>query len=144
MPALTRRRDPDAHHEAWLIHFDGIHIGTIRMRSGVPGTVDQWGWTCGFYPASHRGVRADGTATSFDEARASFETAWRQLLTRATDADFEVHRRYRAREAWKHGMWDAGCKLPTQVADGRSRCFCGAEIGIADVEQHVNVAHMKA
>jgi hypothetical protein len=37
-------------------------------------------------------------------------------------------------------MWDAGLKLPTQVADGRSRCFCGAEIGIADVEQHADGA----
>jgi hypothetical protein len=27
-------------------------------------------------------------------------------------------------------MWEAGLKLPTQVADGRSRCFCGAEFGI--------------
>jgi hypothetical protein len=42
-----------------------------------------------------------------------------------------------AREACKHAMWDAGCKLPTQVADGYARCFRGAAIGIADVEQHV-------
>ena len=30
-------------------------------------------------------------------------------------------------------VWRVG--LPTQVADGRSTCFCGAAIGIADVEQ---------
>jgi hypothetical protein len=29
--ALTRRRDPDATREAWLIHFGDIHIG---MRHG--------------------------------------------------------------------------------------------------------------
>jgi hypothetical protein len=40
-------------------------------------------------------------------------------------------------------MWDQGCKLPTQVADGRSRCFCGTEIGIADVEPHVAAVHME-
>ena len=43
----------------------------------------------------------------------------------------------------KQAMWDAGLKLPTQVADGRSTCFCGAAIGIADVEQHVLAAHME-
>jgi len=40
-------------------------------------------------------------------------------------------------------MWDAGCRLPTQTADGRSRCFCGAEIGIADMGQHIYAAHME-
>ncbi len=25
-------------------------------------------------------------------------------------------------------MWDAGMKMPTQMPDLRSRCFCGAEI----------------
>jgi len=69
MSALTRRRDPDAHHETWLIHHGDVHIGTIRMRAGVPGSVDQWGWTCGFHPASHRGVSADGAAMSFGAAR---------------------------------------------------------------------------
>lgn len=39
-------------------------------------------------------------------------------------------------------MWDAGLKLPTQVADGRTTCFCGVEIGVADVESHVYAAHM--
>lgn len=32
-------------------------------------------------------------------------------------------------------MWGAGCKLPMQVTDGRSRCFSAAEISIADWEQ---------
>ena len=43
MSALTSRRDPDAHHKTWLIHHGDVHIGTIRMRAGVPGSVDQWG-----------------------------------------------------------------------------------------------------
>jgi hypothetical protein len=33
-------------------------------------------------------------------------------------------------------VWKAGFKLPTQLAGGRSTCFYGAEIGIADVEGH--------
>jgi hypothetical protein len=40
-------------------------------------------------------------------------------------------------------MWDAGLKLPTQVTDGRTICFCGTAIGVADFEQHVYAAHME-
>src|SRR5215471_696618 len=77
MPALTRHRDPAAHDETWLIHYGDIHVGTIRLRMGVPTNVDQWGWTIGFHPASLRGLRASGTAKGFDMARGAFETAWR-------------------------------------------------------------------
>ena len=59
MPVLTRRRDPDAQQETWLIHYGDTHIGTITLHAGVGG-VDRWAWSCAFYPASHRGVRADG------------------------------------------------------------------------------------
>jgi hypothetical protein len=142
MPALTRRRDPDAHHKAWLIHYGDIHIGTISMRSGVPGSVDQWSWVCSFYPASHRGVYADGTATSFDEACADFEAAWLRLLPEITEDDFDEYRRNRAWTAWLCAMFDSGCTLPTQVCDGRSRCFCGAVIGLRSMKQHVFTAHM--
>jgi hypothetical protein len=27
------------------------------------------------------------------------------------------------------------------MADGRSRCFCGAEITIADMDEHIYAAH---
>ena len=40
-------------------------------------------------------------------------------------------------------MWAAGLKLPTQAADGRSRRFCGAAIGVAFVEAHVLAGHME-
>jgi hypothetical protein len=58
-------------------------------------------------------------------------------MPQITESDFDECRRHRAREGWKHAMWDAGCKLPTQIADRRSRCFCGAEIDIAGVKRHV-------
>jgi hypothetical protein len=48
------------------------------------------------------------------------------------------HRRHQAFDVWKRSMWDTGCKLPTEMADGRSRCYCGAEIVIAGVEPHVS------
>jgi hypothetical protein len=142
MPALTRRRSRDTEKETWLIHYGDVHVGTISERAGVPSDADQWGWSCGFYPASHRGLRARGTAKSFDMARGAFETAWHWLLPKITQADFDEYRQYRAHEAWKHAMWEAGCKLPTETTDGRSRCFCGAEIDTAGVEQHVYAAHM--
>jgi hypothetical protein len=52
----------------------------------------------GFYPASHRGVRASGTAKSYDAARATFETAWHWLLPQLTEADFTEFRRQHAKE----------------------------------------------
>jgi hypothetical protein len=96
MPALTRRRDPDANQETWLIHYDDIRVGSIAMRTGVPIDKDQWGWSIGFYPASDRGLRASATAKSFDAARAAFDMAWQWLLPKFTEADFTAYRRHRA------------------------------------------------
>jgi hypothetical protein len=143
MPALTRRRDPDSSHEAWRIFYDDIHVGTIGMRSGNPPGADPWSWRCGFYPGSEPGEVATGTAESFEAARAAFEAAWRAFLARRNEADFDEYRRHRASDAWKRAMWDAGCKLPTQVASGNARCFCGAVIDIAGTPAHVYAAHME-
>ena len=82
------------------------------------------------------------SARTFDDARAAFEEAWHRLLPEITKKDFDEHRRYRALEAWKRAMWETGCKLPAQVTDGRSRCFCGAPIEIKNVERHVYAAHL--
>lgn len=43
----------------WLV---AVNRATIRWR--VPAA-----WSCGLYPTSHRGLRAEGTAKSFDKAR---------------------------------------------------------------------------
>ena len=45
MPQLTRRRDPDASQETWLIHYGDVRVGVITERV-TPG----WQWSCGFYP----------------------------------------------------------------------------------------------
>jgi hypothetical protein len=71
-----------------------------------------------------------GSAATFEQARAAFEAALNRLLPKLTAADFEEYRRDRAFHAWKYAMKDAGCTMPTATADGRSRCFCGAEIDI--------------
>jgi hypothetical protein len=48
MPALTRRRDPDARQETWLIHCCDLRIGTIAERVGNPTGSSHWQWSCGF------------------------------------------------------------------------------------------------
>jgi hypothetical protein len=143
MPSLTHRRDPDARHECWRVYYGDINVGTIGLRAGVPINVDQWSWSCGFFPLSHRGRRAAGTAKNFAQARADFEAAWQEYLPTCTDDDFTEHRRERAWTRWKYAMWEAGCKMPTQVPELRSRCFCGVEISVACGE-HVYASHMEA
>ncbi len=141
LATLTRRRYPER-PDCWHVYYGDVRAGTIAIRSGVPFDVDQWQWSCGFYPASHRGVAMDGTAVDFDQARAEFETAWRAIQPKINEADYQEHRRQRARTAWKYAMDEAGAKLPTEMASGLSKCFCGTEITIKDAPNHVRRAHM--
>ena len=69
------------------------------------------GWSCGFSPVIERGLRAQGTAATFEKARADFETAWLTFLPLCIDADFEAYRRQQAWTRWKYSMYDAGCML---------------------------------
>jgi hypothetical protein len=114
----------------------------IAIRAGVPVDVDQWGWDCGFYPRSHHGPQVQGTAETFEQARADFEAAWKEYLPKCSQADFDEYRRSVAWNSWKYAMWDKGCRMPMQSTDGRSRCFCGEPIDIAGSAQHVYAAHM--
>jgi hypothetical protein len=66
------------------------------------------------------------------------------FLARRSEGDFDEYRRHRASTAWMYAIRDAGCRLPTQTADGRSRCFCGAEITITDTDEHIQAAHMES
>lgn len=142
MTELTRRRDLNSTREAWRIYYGDVRVGSIGLRAGAPATAtEQWEWSCGFNPPAHLGTLA-GTAASFNHARAAFEKAWKTYLPKCKDADFDVWRRQQAIVRWKYAMWDAGCKLPTQMPDGRSRCFCGAEIEIRTVTDHIYTAHL--
>jgi hypothetical protein len=40
MPALTRRRDPDAH---WRVFREDVQVGTIGVHAGVPVDSNQSG-----------------------------------------------------------------------------------------------------
>ncbi len=138
---LTRRPSPHR-SDCWHVHYADVQVGTIAKRSGVPFDAPQWEWKCGFYPASHRRVSAEGTAVDFDEARAAFEQAWSAMQPKIAEADYHEHRLQRAHTAWKYAMHDAGAKLPTEMASGRSKCFCGAELTAETVSDHVLAAHM--
>jgi hypothetical protein len=140
MPALTRRRFPER-PDCWHVYYGDVHVGEIAIRPGVPVHVDQWGWNVGFYPLNHHGKSRGDTAETFEAARDAFEAAWRTYVPLCTEADFAEHRRQRAFTAWKYRMHDTGTPLPTQMAEGRSRCFCGATIDTAGVDRHIAEAH---
>jgi len=125
MPALTRRRSPDAPQETWLVYHGDVRVGSIAIRSGNPADTDPWGWSCGFYPGSHPREHQSGTAATFDQARAGFEAAWRVFLSNRTEADFQEWRDQRDRTARKYAMWEAGERLPSQRPTSIMRCACG-------------------
>lgn len=135
MTALTRRKDPDR-PDWWNIRAGDIDIGAIGRRPGVPVHVDQWEWSCGLHPNS-----AAGTSASFEAAREAFAAAWERIEPQIPAEAYAAHRHQRAFTAWKYAMFDSGLPMPTQLTSGRSKCFCGAEITIAGVDDHVAAAH---
>jgi hypothetical protein len=142
MPALTRRKDAER-PDWWRIYFGDISVGSIGKCAGVPLHVDQWEWSCGLTIGSNRGSVAVGTAASFDEAREAFGAAWATIEPQLAPEDFDAHRRQRAWTAWKYAMHDANLPLPTQLASGRARCFCGVEIDNRGMDDHVAAAHLE-
>jgi hypothetical protein len=123
MPQLTRRRYPER-PDCWHIYFGDVHVGTIAIRSGIPHDEDPWGWSCGFYPGSHPGECTNGSAATFDDARADFEAAWTVFLANRTEADFQAWRDQRDRTARKYAMRERGEK-PSQIPSSMMRCPCG-------------------
>ena len=65
MPELTRRRYPER-PDCWHVYVGDVHVGTIAIRTGCPVDVDQWEWSCGFYPGSRPGEHQYGTAETFE------------------------------------------------------------------------------
>ncbi|WOH53820.1 hypothetical protein [Bradyrhizobium sp. sBnM-33] len=117
MIELIRRRDPHR-PDRWKIYFGDVCIGDIGPRAGVPTTVDQLEWYCGFVPPAHRGVDAGGTAIDLHDARQKFEVAWRKLRTAFTDDDFAAYRYARAWTAWNRecGRTAASCRHKRRMA----------------------------
>jgi hypothetical protein len=65
-----------------MVYWRGA-AGVIALRTGMPP---------GFYPGAHPRECTDGTAATFDRARADFEKAWRLFLSNRTGADFQTWR----------------------------------------------------
>lgn len=124
MPALTRRRYPKR-PDCWHVFYGDVHVGTIAMRTGQPHDEDPWECRCGFYPGTEPGEDTNGTAATFEQARADFEMAWLVFSDRRSEADFQAWRDQRGFTTWKYRMHDTGTKLPTELASGQSHCFCG-------------------
>lgn len=138
MPALTRRRDPDRPN-CWHVYYGDVRVGTISRNPGI--AAEQWHWRCGFYPGCHAGEQRAGTADTFPEARSGFEKDWAIFSAKRTEADYQEWRDHQDWAAWKYRMHDRGMPLPTQMTDGRARCFCGTEITTADTSEHIRIAH---
>ena len=69
------RRDPEAPQETWLIHYGDVQVGVIAERVGNPTGTARWQWSYGFHPGSPPADHAQGTAETFDQARAAFAAA---------------------------------------------------------------------
>ena len=61
MPKLTRRPHPER-SDCWHVYYGDVQVGTIAVQAGMPLSVQQWRWDCGFYPPSHRGRSRTGYA----------------------------------------------------------------------------------
>jgi hypothetical protein len=125
MSKLTRRRSDDTHRESWTIFYDDVRVGTIGKRAGVPVDVDQWGWSCGFYPGLHPGQHRSGTAENFEAARAGLEAYWNALLPEIADGAFDAYRRHREFRAAIAAVHARGEKLPSELPNSLMRCICG-------------------
>jgi hypothetical protein len=80
MPKLTRRRDHNAREESWRVYHGDVRVGSIGKLPGVPPDVNQWGWSCGFYPGCDPGEHQAGSAPTFQAARIAFEAARERLI----------------------------------------------------------------
>jgi hypothetical protein len=125
MPELTRRRSSDPHRESWSVYYDNVRVGTIGRRAGVPIEVDQWGWSCGFYPGPEPGQYRSGSAFTFDQARADFEAAWANLLLQIPAGAFDEYRRDSEYRAEIRPIRSRGEKLPSETPSSLMRCVCG-------------------
>ena len=113
MPELTRRRDPDALQETWLIYLADVHVGTIMRSVGNPNAAPLWQWRSGFYPGSKPGECKAGTSPTFEQARADFENAWQVFSAKRTEADYQAWRDQRDWTAEKYRRFDQGERMPS-------------------------------
>lgn len=128
--------------ESWDVLDGDVTIGSLSKINGT-GIHVLWQWTCGFYPGcDKRTQQTGGNEDTFHEAKERLQESWDRLKPKVTPAMRTEWLEHQAFTAWKYAMSHAHCKMPTQSATGRSHCFCGTEITIADAHDHVRVSHM--
>jgi hypothetical protein len=128
-----------------MLYYGDVHVGTIARRTGCPADVDQWEWSCGFYPGMEPRRHQGNTAVDFDRGRADFEAAWRTILATLTDADFEKWRHQRDWTERKYATWARGEKLPSQKPSTMMGCPCGARFDSHDpAGSYVHRGHIYA
>jgi hypothetical protein len=127
MPSLTRRRADNPHRETWHVYYGDVRVGSIGERAGVPVGVDQWQWSCGFYPGLHPGQHRYGIGATFDEARAGFEADWKRLLPQIPEGAFDEYLRDREARAEMNAIRARGEKLPSEVFSSMMHCVCGVQ-----------------
>jgi hypothetical protein len=111
-PLLSRRRDRRLPQECWRVYYGDVDVGAMSECVGNPGAAPKWQWRVGFYPGSKPGECTNGTAASFEEARAAFEAAWRAFLAERTTDDFQEWREHQAWTAEKYRRFDRGERMP--------------------------------
>jgi len=89
-----------------------VRVGTIAIRTGAQHEEDPWGWACGFYPGCHPSECTDGTAATFDQARADFEAAWCVFLSKRTEDDSQAWRGQHDWTAEKYRRFDRHERMP--------------------------------
>jgi hypothetical protein len=95
--------------------------------------------------SGHRTCRTPGRHRDGFRSRARrLRSRLAPILPTLTDADFDKWRCQRDFTTWKYAMWDAHMNMPTQMPNGRSRCFCGASIDIQSAGAHIRSAHSPA
>lgn len=134
MSTLTRRRDATENLEQWSIWDGDVRVGLMRHVGGA-GSMMIWQWGCW--------GGESGSADTFDAARDAFQKAWDRVAPTVTEAERDAFRYQEAFAAWKYAMWDAKCRMPTQSTNGRSKCYCGADITINETGDHIRSCHME-
>jgi len=79
-------------------------LALVALRTGIPHDEQP-------YPGCYPRECTDGTAETFDQARADFEAAWQVFLSKRTEADFQVWREQQAWTAEKYRRFDRGERM---------------------------------
>jgi hypothetical protein len=130
-------RQPAPSH---LVYCEDVHVGTIGERAGVPVDVDQWQWSCGFYPClnplAYRGPcwptqsrRREGALWGW-ALKPSLAASGQRSSDKNPDA---FGRRRRARTSEEHELGQLPCREATadRARAQRISCKCRATPGAA-------------